>query len=256
MDIKDAISIYTFLGQLGWLGSIAFSVFIALIAAYFSVKVTEKITNKQDNARLITIAVSVLMLGCMITLSIMSIIRKDWIDKANNIKSYMISGKRNWSGYKEIARGANLSITELALGQSDTGLSERVKEIVRITGNFPEEFEISPIQNRDSTDTVGVELIDTTAARILSKYYEDLIPMIVAKITYYAKSHPGQDSISYGEIRSKIDDRFQDYVLDMAVSRNVLQFIPVNMTSNGYIDSGIKFNFNDSVAKLPMTGKR
>ena len=246
MEIKDAISLYNFLGQLGWLGSIALIFIITLITSYLIITVTDKLTESLKKRRWITIVFSLIILLLLFLIVIPANIKREKIDKANAIKSYMVSTKYNWNGFREIAQNVSFSADEPSLKPEDKYFEKRVNEIKNIVTEFPDEFSISRIDNLDKLDTFGVELIDSNATKVLNKYFEELVPFMTLKIKNYMFSHK-KDTLSYYFIRKKVDYRCQEFFIDMIVNRNVDKFIPVD-DENGNFQIALNPKYKSSLS--------
>ena len=227
MEIKDAISFYNFIGQIGLLGSIILIVLITLVASYLIVNISEKLTKNVKLKKRITIVFSLVILVLLLILLIPINERRAKVNKANAIKSYMVSAKNNWIGFREIVQNISFSPKEHSLLPSDEKFNSRVDEIKDIVNDFPDEFSLSTIDNYDKLDTLGVELIDSVAAKKLDIYFEQSVPFMTLKLENYMLSN-NVNTLGYTFIRKNIDNRFQDFFLDRLIGKNIDKFIPID----------------------------
>lgn len=251
MEIKDAISLYNFFGQIGILGSVVISLIVTIISIYLLHGVIEKIMTNEKLIKRTVFVVAFIILGGLLIISGISNYNKSDLDRANRIKEYMVSIKRNWSGFRELSKNVYLSKDEVPLNNTDSedAINKRAELIAKIVSQYPDAFLLTGIQNNDSLDKKGIEIIDTTFSKIISKHYEMLIPFFKEKIKKYMLDNK-KSEMCYDSVRYQIDDRCQDYVIDKIINAHTDLFVPINFPDDptGFRPYGIKMN-KDSIKK-------
>jgi hypothetical protein len=229
MEVKDAFSLYAFMEQLGHWGAIVFSILITLISGYLVANVLEKIVQNRRVKAKIIIAVLLTVFSCMLVIAFKTIGRNKDIAKASAIKSYMVMNKWKFIGFKRAAKEINLSYSELAMkGTSD---KKRVKEIEDLVDEFPSEFQFSSIFDQDTTDKLGIYLVDTSSIKAINNYYESLIPYFKAKITEYMRDS-NRDTMTFVQLKQLVDPRLDDDILEQIGARYKDLLIPINFYAN------------------------
>ena len=229
MEIKDAISLYTFLGQLGLWGAIAFSIIIIVLVGYIISITTEKVIEKVSLRRQILVTTLLVTLICMIILIGNSTSNIANTSDATAIKSYMVSMKWKWLGYNRLAKEVNLpELPSLKNVDDNKIIDKRINHIKEIVSKFPNEFEITTVFDSFSKDSMGIELIDTNAVNVINKYNEEMLPYFTAKVINYMTTQE-LDTISYNYIMDSIDNRLQPYLIDKIVATSTNTFIPINI---------------------------
>lgn len=156
MEISDAISIYQFLGQLGFWAStgfliivwvIVFAGLIAILRPAFSSKSTKAIAG----------TLSSLTFVCLIFLSCEAHSRARVVANANKIKSYLVANNCKVVGLKRLKASIYLN----------KDAEEEAKIIHRVMQAFPDEF--AAINLTDPNDKSGIRLLDLNVVTRINK---------------------------------------------------------------------------------------
>ena len=150
MEIKDAISLYNFFGQVGMLGSVVISLIIAIISIYLLHGVIEKIMTNAKLIKQTVFTAAFIILGGLLIISSISNYKKSDLDRANRIKEYMVSVKRNWNGFRELAKNAYLSKDEPALYDyaNEEQIKNRTEVIKKLVSKYRMIFYLLPSKMR------------------------------------------------------------------------------------------------------------
>lgn len=235
MEIKDAISLYSFLGQLGLWGAIALSVILLTIITYLVVTIVEKITSDIIQRRKIVLSVLAILFISMSVLISNSLDSFSYNSDATAIKAYMISMKWKWLGYWKLAKEVHFP-NKPALG-NDTNrvnIERRVSFIKQVFSQFPNEFEITAVYDDIPEDSLGIELIDTSAIAALNKYNDLMLPYFKSELKNYMLTMH-YDSLSYRNISLIVDPRLQSYLIDKLVASSTDLFTPVFADGDYYV---------------------
>lgn len=273
MEIKDASALYDFLGKIGYIGSIGFSLILIAILGYLLSNTTEKLIDEQHKKlrlRIVLISLVIVFGGSIVIIS-NSVEKQEEVSNANAIKNYMIANNWKWFGFRRMALEINfkdLPAIDTAINRSGKSVpgkydnsaklaeavEQRVKDITKWVDCFPEEFikgKVSDDFYRDFKDTFGIELIDTTALNIIDKHNEEMLPFYRSKVLNYMKSNKPLplDTMYYNEIGNDVDSRLQNFLIDKMISKYTNDFIPISVyDSTNTWREALRIN-KDSVVK-------
>jgi len=233
MEIKDTQAIYEFLGNLSWFGSIAFFILLAIIIAFITLNISEKIFDSKSKRlkRNTTFLVILTVIICGIIIKNEANNSKEQLRYANAIKSYLLEFKQRYKSLKGLANDIVLS-SEDVLCKGDVGcIQRRIKRIKEIVEEHPDEFIITPVndvwEQQLQYNVEGLELIEEKATRVIDSSVAIMVPFYENKIIHYMLQNK-IDTLSYIEILDKIDGRCYDKVVDMVVLNSKGLLIPMN----------------------------
>ncbi len=237
MEIKDAISLFGFIGKLGVWEGIAFIAITTFIITYFTTKIADSVTEKANSKSrkkivLVTFTLSIILLSIVVG---MSWSNQKCLSDANAIKNYMVSKKRRWMNYQSILNevyfpknGAVVKSLHDVNNKKDTAqFNKQFEKLEEVISIYPEEFLV--FSRKDSSAYKYIELIDTAAVKMIDNYYKTMIPFYRKEIEDFLKTQPYfKDTITYQQIRNNIDIRVEDYVIDIVLAdSSTKQLIPL-----------------------------
>lgn len=231
MEIKDASSIYSFLGHLDFFGAIAFCVIITIVISYLLASLTDKIEAASANkfGWLVIGVTSFICLSCLAILIITSHKENDDNADAIAIKAYLTSSGSKYASFDKLSQEVIFPRDlEFSKDMAATQHPRRIEDLKRVISKFPNEFEIT-IVNDDTTrtDLLGVELIDTNAIKVIYQRNLQLRPYYVAEIAHYMVKHKLK-KITYRNIIAKIDQSLSYELLTEIVASSLNKFTPVH----------------------------
>lgn len=156
MEISDAISIYQFLGQLGFWASTGFLIIVWVIV-FAGLIATLRPAFSASSTKAIAGTLSSLTFVCLIFLSIEAHSRAHVVANANKIKSYLVANNCKVVGLKRLQKSVYL--------HKDS--EEEAKMIHRVLQAFPDEF--AEIKLTDPNDKVGIRLLDLNVVTRINK---------------------------------------------------------------------------------------
>jgi len=233
MEIKDPIALYSFFGQLGYLGGAVLSFLITLIAVYFAANIISKLTDNQKLRSIFLVCVSILVFAGMMIITILASTKNKQLTEANSLKAYLTTQNWKFLSLFRIANEVSLSSGKLALKdqnlkETDNKIIKRIEDIKDLVDKFPNEFVIRNVTDPDMKERLGINLVDTLSVKSIDLYYESMIPFFKAKIENYMKNK-SLDKLTYIEIRESVDDRCEDFALDMMIGKNLNTFLPIDI---------------------------
>ena len=156
MEISDAISIYQFLGQLGFWATTGFLIIVWVIV-FAGLIATLRPAFSSSNTRAIAGTLSTLTFVCLIFLSIEAHSRARVLGSANKIKSYLVANNCKIAGLNRLKNSIYL--------HKDT--VEELRIIHRVLEEFPDEF--AEVSLTDPKDKVGIRLLDLNVVTRINK---------------------------------------------------------------------------------------
>ncbi|MEL6638815.1 MAG: hypothetical protein AAFR05_18820, partial [Bacteroidota bacterium] len=154
--------------------------------------------------------------------------RRQLLDDANDIKSYLVANRWKLMGVDRIK--------EKLGAQIDT------HRILKTIEAFPEEFswtELSP------PGTVGIELVAAPIIERIDQETERLLPYAKAKVQHHLESKQGR-AMTFKTLRDSVDARFDEELLTWMVARYDSVFVPINIIVEGSNQSGLQLKKGDA----------
>jgi len=205
MSIDDAIKAFDFLAKFnGWAFTLL-AVALGITLAFLLANITDKIFPEKS-IKLWIIGITILFVWAMLLfMKLQADDNTQMLYKANNIRNYLIRNDNYKCDYTTLARQFDTSKVITA---------EKRQNIIDIVSKFPDVFVKTTLAY--SQDKEGVKLVDK---EVYTTMTEKLLPMFKETILYYMKQDQ-IDTMNFAEIQAKIDDRCDNYMLDMLIAKN------------------------------------
>lgn len=212
MKIDEVIDLYNFLATCGWPGILGLWFSMSLILGTAAVLAKAKLELSTRTLRWLVIIIIPIIVGVVIRFFKKEAdVRKDILEKANCVKSEFVT-----YGWKVASYSTMLD--------SSFHCPCVKRDLENILKGHPSEFiEVK----MDDGINWGIRIIDGNALAAINNYNHEHNPFIKSRIQDYMDSHH-IDSLSYAEIREKINEDFDDEWIEIMLSKYDSIFTPSN----------------------------
>jgi len=237
MQIQDLSEIFKFIGNMSCAGILAFILCIGILIYIILDTRTSKDLGFKITARNKFIAISFTLVLAVLLFKVESNQQSRYLRLANQLKSGMAFYK-----FKDI------TINDIIITYSiiDTATFDS-NDIITMISKYPSEF--SSFYTSDTSQTLGVRIIDPEIIAIIDNYRHEHLPYIKNSILNYMLEN-SIDTISFEEIGASINDFFDAEWIELMAANYDTVFIPItiNSRSDKYdIKYGLKLKLDDYI---------
>lgn len=215
MKIEEVVKLYELISNISWWGLIGiFLLAIVILLGTYALFIKEKSDRKINQLYLKIGGLSLIILALALTiLKIDADNRKDLVMKANQVKSTFLS-----NGYKLL--GFHRLRTFLPSNEfPDRTLHKLIK-------SYSSEF--IEVKLEDPSDSIGMRLIDPASINKIDDYNLSHLPYLAETIKYFM-SRNQIDTLSYQDVRKRIDVYFDDEWIELMLSKYDSVFTPYSV---------------------------
>lgn len=116
---------------------------------------------------------------------------------------------------------------------ADTSIKARMRKIVEIVRNHPDQFIITFVYENDQNDPEGIEIIEEKAVAVIDSAIAKMIPYYQDKIVHHMVVND-EDTLTYQFIQNDIDIRCYHSIMDLVVVNSKGLLVPINVSDDDF----------------------